>query len=83
MALSQNSEGLRLRSAFDRICEEIYCLVEQESDINCRYGKIVSDTDMEMMNFSYADSASKEVWKPYDGDAKLEEELEGHQDMVA
>ncbi len=83
MALSQNSEGMRLRSAFDSICEEIYYLVEHKSNINCRYGKIVSDTDMEMMKISYADSASKEFWKPYNGDANLKEELDGYEDMVA
>lgn len=87
MALSLHPEGMQLRSAFDRICEEIYCLVElndrEESNIDFRHGKTVSETDRKMMKISYADSASKEFWKPYDKNANLEEELDGHEEMVA
>ena len=77
------NEAAQLRSNFDRFCEELYELVDRrECDIEFDHGKTMAESDCEMMKVSYAESASKAFWKPYVNDAKLDEALEDHEEMI-
>ena len=83
MASRQNSEGAQLRYDFDVICETLYDLADRdEGDFDFDDGIIISEPDSAKMKISYDDSARKAFWKPYLRDAKLDEALESHEELV-
>ena len=83
MASRLNNEGAQLRSNFDNFCEALYELVDRrECNIEFDHGKIIAGSGCKMMKVSYAESASKAFWKPYVKDAKLDEALEDHEEMI-
>ena len=83
MASQQNSEGAQIRHDFDVICEILYDLADRdEGDFDFDDGIIISEPDCAKMKISYDDSARKAFWKPYLQDAKLDEALESHEELV-
>ena len=60
MAPSLNNEAAQLRSNVDKICEELYELVDRrDRDTEFDHGKIMAESDCKMMKVSYRESASK------------------------
>ena len=84
MASRPNSEGAQLRYNFDVICDEtLYDLADRhEEDFDFDNGTIISEPDRAKMKISYNESARKAFWKPYLQDAKLDEALESHEELV-
>lgn len=84
MASSQITEGMQLRLGFETIRDEIACLADQEqTQMDIRDGKVMSEQDVKRMRIFYNDSASKAFWKPNVKDANLDDELEGHEELIA
>ena len=83
MASLPNSEGAQLRHDFDVICETLYDLADRDlCDFDFKDGIIISELDSAKMKISYDDSARKAFWKPFLQDAKLDEALESHEELV-
>ena len=82
MASRPNSKGSQLRHDFSLICETLYDLAERDDDFDFDDGVILSELDTARMKISYDDSALKAFWKPYLQDAKLDEALESHEELV-
>ena len=83
MASQMNSEGAQLRYDFDVICETLYDLADRDDgDFDFDDGIIISELDSVKMKILYDDSARKAFWKPYLQDAKLDEALESHEELV-
>ena len=83
MASLPNSEGAQLRYDFDVICETLYDLADLDRcDFDFDDGIILSEPDSAKMKISYDDSAREAFWKPYLQDAKLDEALESHEELV-
>ena len=82
MALRQNNEGAQLRYDFSLICETLYDLAERDDEFDFDGGIIISELDSARMKISYDDYALTAFWKPYLQDAKLDEALESHEELV-
>lgn len=83
MASRPNNEGTQLRYDFEVVCDKLYDLADrQEDDYDFDDGVIISESDSAKMKISYDDSARDAFWKPYLQDAKLEDALESHEDLV-
>lgn len=83
MATRQKNEGAQLRYDFDVVCETLLDLADRdERNFDFDDGVIISEADSAKMKISYNESAQKAFWKPYLQDAKLDQALESHEELV-
>ena len=84
MAPSRFGPGLQLRSDFDLICDEVLDLVDlvEQGDIDFNNGMTVSDQHAQKLRLSYEASAGDGFWKFYAEDARLDETLEGYEELI-